>query len=70
MGMSGLSYETIGDVDYPLRALHRHRVEKAFRLKMEFSDEDCALISERMDRERGDNGEAEPGPDPVDALFM
>lgn len=70
-GVIFLSYETVGDISFPVRALYRHRVEKAFRLEMEFSDKDCEIISERLKAaEGGDPGEYDPGPAPIDGLFM
>ena len=70
-GMIRLSYGTVGDIDFPIRALSRHSVEKALGLQMEFSNEDCEQIRERWARERGDGFDDDgPGPNPVDGLFM
>jgi hypothetical protein len=67
--LSALSYQIGTNADLPLKAIFRHRVEKALGLPLEFSNEDYRIIDERYDAERGADYDDDPGPDPIDELF-
>jgi hypothetical protein len=55
-GMIALSQDFMGDSDFAYRAMHRHDVEKALRLQLEFSDVDYERIRQRWTDDNSKDG--------------